>query len=58
MVTSHDMDELNTICDSVSIMADGQIVASGSSLDLKRKYGKGWTLTTVAKTHEENLKFV
>ena len=58
MVTSHDMDELNSICDSVSIMADGQIVAAGSSLDLKRKYGKGWTLTAIAKTHEDNLKFV
>lgn len=58
MITSHDMDELNTIADSISIMADGQVVATGTSLELKRKYGKGWTLTVICKSPDENQKFL
>ena len=58
MITSHDMDELNVISDSITIMSDGQVVVAGTSLELKRRFGKGWTLTVAGKTTEETREFV
>ena len=58
MITSHDMDELNVISDSITIMSDGQVVVAGTSLELKRRFGKGWTLTVAGKTTDEAKEFV
>lgn len=32
IITSHDMDELNSICDEIAIMSAGQIVAQGTAI--------------------------
>ncbi|CAL5996145.1 ABC_transporter family protein [Hexamita inflata] len=49
IITSHDMNELDTLCDSIQIMSEGLIVAQGTSLELKQKYGSGYTLTIIGK---------
>lgn len=36
ILTSHDMNEVNTLSDHIAIMCDGQVVASGTALSLKR----------------------
>lgn len=47
IITSHDMDELDNICDSVNIMSSGQIVAAGTAIELKNKFGKGYVLSII-----------
>jgi ABC-type multidrug transport system ATPase subunit len=38
-------------------MSAGQIVASGTSLELKKKFGSGYTLSIIAKSAEDSAKF-
>lgn len=38
------MEEADTLCDKIGIVAKGQLVAIGSSVHLKSKYGKGYSL--------------
>lgn len=57
ILTSHDMNELNTICDTIQIMSAGQIVASGTSLELKRKFGSGFTLGVISTNSQEMKRF-
>ncbi|CAL5998375.1 ABC_transporter family protein [Hexamita inflata] len=52
IITSHDMNELNTICDSIQIMSSGQIVVQGTALELKKKFGTGYSLSVICKTNE------
>lgn len=40
ILTTHFMDEADLLGDRIAIMADGQIKCCGSSLFLKKKYGK------------------
>ncbi len=39
------MEEADILADSIAIMADGQLAAHGTSLDLKSRFGVGYTLT-------------
>ncbi|CAL6088953.1 ABC_transporter family protein [Hexamita inflata] len=57
IITSHDMNELDTLCDSIQIMSDGLIVAQGTALELKQKYGSGYTLTIIAKSQRRLQSF-
>ncbi|KAL5259612.1 hypothetical protein ACHWQZ_G009905 [Mnemiopsis leidyi] len=50
ILTTHSMDEADLLGDRIAIMAAGQLVCSGSSLFLKRKYGVGYHLTLVKKS--------
>ncbi|KAK7083180.1 ATP-binding cassette sub- A member 3 [Halocaridina rubra] len=45
LVTTHHMEEADVLGDRVAIMASGKVVASGSTLFLKNKFGDGYTLT-------------
>lgn len=45
LVTTHHMEEADVLGDRVAIMAAGKVVASGSTLFLKNKFGDGYTLT-------------
>lgn len=41
LVTTHDMGEAETLADTVGLLADGRLVASGPPTDLIREYGGG-----------------
>ncbi|CAL4102208.1 unnamed protein product, partial [Meganyctiphanes norvegica] len=45
LVTTHHMEEADVLGDRVAIMADGQVICSGSTLYLKKKFGDGYSLT-------------
>ncbi|XP_068232553.1 LOW QUALITY PROTEIN: phospholipid-transporting ATPase ABCA3-like [Palaemon carinicauda] len=45
LVTTHHMEEADVLGDRVAIMSAGKVVASGSTLFLKNKFGDGYTLT-------------
>lgn len=39
-LTSHDMDEVDSLCDDVAILNRGQIVATGTPKSLKKEFGR------------------
>ncbi len=45
VLTTHSMEEADLLADHIAIMANGHIVAEGTSMDLKSRYGVGYTLT-------------
>ena len=45
VLTTHSMEEADCLADRIAIMAQGQVAAVGSSMDLKDRYGVGYTLT-------------
>ncbi|RYG65484.1 ATP-binding cassette domain-containing protein, partial [archaeon] len=45
LLTTHFMDEADTLADRIAIMSDGMLLCSGSSLFLKRRFGAGYLLT-------------
>ncbi|XP_064105712.1 phospholipid-transporting ATPase ABCA1-like [Macrobrachium nipponense] len=55
LVTTHHMEEADVLGDRVAIMAAGKVVASGSTLFLKNKFGDGYTLTLLTS---ENSRVV
>lgn len=44
VLTTHSMSEADALCDRIGIMCDGQLRCLGSSLHLKRKFGRGYSL--------------
>eukprot|EP00033_Pygsuia_biforma_P000094 GCRY01000120.1.p1 GENE.GCRY01000120.1~~GCRY01000120.1.p1 ORF type:complete len:872 (-),score=243.68 GCRY01000120.1:68-2683(-) len=52
-LTTHSMEEAETLGDKVFIMARGQITAVGTPLSLKNKYGAGYTLTVMVDTNNQ-----
>jgi len=50
IITTHSMDEADLLGDRIAIMAAGDLVCSGSSMFLKRRYGVGYHLTLVKTT--------
>ncbi|KAJ8041808.1 ATP-binding cassette sub-family A member 1 [Holothuria leucospilota] len=47
VLTTHFMDEADLLGDRIAIMANGQLITSGSSLFLKNRFGVGYHLTFV-----------
>ena len=47
LITTHDMEEAEALCDVLAIMHAGRIAALGSPLDLKARVGAGATLDDV-----------
>ncbi len=45
ILTTHNMVEADTLGDRIAVMAFGQVVAFGSALRLKRKFGTGYQLS-------------
>jgi len=45
IIVTHSMEEAEALGDTISIIAAGKLVCSGSSLWLKNKYGDGYTLS-------------
>ena len=58
VLTSHDMDELSAISDRVVILADGQVVTQGSALELRARYGAGFSLNVSSQNAEACEEFV
>jgi ATP-binding cassette, subfamily A (ABC1), member 3 len=52
LITTHDMEEADVLGDKIAIMENGEMIAYGSSLFLKRKYGRGYTLKLLKKDTE------
>jgi ABC-2 type transport system ATP-binding protein len=48
ILTTHDMEEAETLCDRISFIAGGRIVAEGTSWDLKRRVARGRDAGTVS----------
>ena len=44
VLTTHFMDEADLLGDRIAIMTEGVVKCCGSSMFLKRKYGKYWTV--------------
>ncbi|CAM9759620.1 unnamed protein product, partial [Discosporangium mesarthrocarpum] len=55
LLTTHFMDEADTLGDRIGIMAEGELRCMGSSLFLKALYGVGYTLTII-REGKEGLK--
>lgn len=51
VLTTHSMEEADTLCDRIVILSHGRLAAAGSALHLKEQYGLGYTLTVV-RTHK------
>lgn len=45
IITTHSMEEADTLCDRLAILADGGLQCVGSAAHLKRRYGEGFKLT-------------
>ncbi len=50
LLTTHFMEEADTLADRIAIMSEGSIRCSGSSLYLKTRFGVGYILS-LSKTH-------
>lgn len=57
ILTTHSMEEADVLCDRLAIMAGGELQCIGRSWQLKRRFGKGYTLsiTTKSKSKEHAL---
>jgi len=49
ILTTHYMDEADILGDRVGIMNEGELIALGTPLYLKNRYGTGYTLTVLKK---------
>ena len=54
VLTTHSMEEADLLADRIAIMAAGRVVAEGTPLDLKARYGVGYTLTIVKQRAPES----
>ncbi len=54
VLTTHSMEEADLLADRIAIMAAGRLVAQGTPLDLKARYGVGYTLTVVKQRAHES----
>ena len=52
LLTTHFMDEADYLGDRIAIMAGGRLMALGSNMYLKNKYGVGYNLTFVKKSND------
>jgi ABC-2 type transport system ATP-binding protein len=52
LLTSHDMDEADALCDRLAILDKGRIVVEGTPLELKEAYARRHGLDTVPTLEE------
>ena len=50
VLTTHSMEEADLLADDIAIMAAGRLAAHGGPLELKARYGVGYTLTLVRRS--------
>mmetsp|Transcript_127102 Transcript_127102/g.219925 ORF Transcript_127102/g.219925 Transcript_127102/m.219925 type:complete len:1825 (-) Transcript_127102:346-5820(-) len=57
LLTTHSMEEADTLSDKIAIMAKGQMRCFGGSQALKRKFGKGYQIKAVSEmSRSEELR--
>lgn len=56
VLTSHSMDECESLCTRIGIMVNGQFKCLGSVQHLKNKYSQGFVLTMKMSRDEDELK--
>lgn len=44
LITTHYMEEAETLADHISIMSRGEILCDGTALELKRKFADGYVM--------------
>ncbi|PRP86767.1 putative ATP-binding cassette sub-family A member 3 [Planoprotostelium fungivorum] len=49
ILTTHNMEEADTLSTSIVILSKGQLVCSGTPLELKRRFGRGYKLSISAE---------
>ena len=52
LLTTHNMEEADTLCHRIGIMSQGRLRCIGTQLDLKHRFGLGYKLS-VTTTHQE-----
>ncbi|KAN0026808.1 hypothetical protein ACTFIV_007799 [Dictyostelium citrinum] len=52
ILTSHDMHEIEILAQNLVILNEGYMVCNGNSLQLKTKYGEGYSVQVIAKSLE------
>ncbi len=56
VLTTHSMEEADLLADHIVIMAHGRIAAEGTSLDLKSRFGVGYTLTLARQRVDDSSR--
>ena len=54
VLTTHSMEEADVLCDRIGVMAEGEMQAVGYPYELKRRFGRGYTLNIMVKTDTPN----
>jgi len=52
ILITHDMEEAEVLSDRLCIMHEGRVRCQGSPLQLKRRFGQGFTVTLVSTAHD------
>jgi ATP-binding cassette subfamily A (ABC1) protein 3 len=58
IMTTHSMDEAETLCKRMAIMVNGEFVCLGKAYEIKNKYGYGYELNLRIKPMTENKKMI
>jgi len=53
ILTSHSMHEVETLCERIGMIANGDLVCAGDLIDLKMKYSDGFKLKVTCEEHNE-----
>lgn len=49
VLTSHSMEECEALCSRIAILRKGEMIAMGTSQDLKSQYGNTYTMTLIIR---------
>jgi len=55
ILTTHSMEEADTLSDTIAIMANGQLQCIGSAIHLKKKFGSGYQITVTVKRNSRDM---
>ena len=51
VLTTHAMEEADLLGDSIAVLHEGRMKASGTALELKARYGKGYEVLRLTNAH-------
>jgi ABC-type multidrug transport system ATPase subunit len=55
VLTTHSIEEADSLCDRIGVLINGKLVALGTSLELKTTYGEGYKFDARVR-HPTNIK--
>jgi len=56
VLTTHRMDEAESLCDKIAVMINGKIVCYGSPNYLMQAYGQGYKFSVIFNVQEMNVE--